>query len=44
MMYRLEESNRSVREAALVKRKSVMHAEAVSAAKDLVKMVQFAKQ
>lgn len=42
MMYRLEESNREVREEALRKRRATMRQEAVSAAKDLVKMVKFA--
>lgn len=43
MMYRLEESNCEVREEALVKRQATMKQERVDAAKDLVKMVQFAK-
>jgi hypothetical protein len=38
MMYRLEEGNRQVREEALARRRATMKAEAMAAAKDLVRM------
>jgi hypothetical protein len=38
MMYRLEEGNRQVREEALARRRATMKAEALAAARDLVRM------